>query len=364
LSKYVFPQFAHGVTLFFALSGFLLYLPFAAAAIRNEPRPAFGAYLRNRALRILPAYWFILIVTCFVLQSARIHEGGQLGIGAITDPWLVIQNALLSQNYNPSTISTGISPAWSLAVELIFYAVLPLLVVAGFRLASSAPDRRRRSLMLLIPAGLMGLVGIVSVGAGPRLGAEESVGMSWAGVWSDSFLTHAHLFALGMALAVIRVDHQDGLLRFPRLWRPAALVAIPALSAAAIKLTVDGTIPETIEASIISVACTLLLAVVVLAPARKQRSHLVGVLESPPLVAAGLGSYSVYLWHMPIILWLRKNHLTSAGGADAFLLNLMVVATITGVFACLTYRYVEKPALRLKARTHVGARVPVRVAIS
>lgn len=38
------------------LSGFLLYRPFAAALLRARPRPDLAAYLRNRALRILPAY--------------------------------------------------------------------------------------------------------------------------------------------------------------------------------------------------------------------------------------------------------------------------------------------------------------------
>src|SRR5882724_6110621 len=44
-----------GVTLFFVLSGFLLYRPFI------NGRPSIGRYFRNRALRILPAYWAVLI---------------------------------------------------------------------------------------------------------------------------------------------------------------------------------------------------------------------------------------------------------------------------------------------------------------
>jgi len=44
-----------GVTLFFTLSGFLLYRPFAAAIARGTPHMRLSAYLRNRFLRIAPA---------------------------------------------------------------------------------------------------------------------------------------------------------------------------------------------------------------------------------------------------------------------------------------------------------------------
>ena len=66
----IFLNLALGVTLFFALSGFLLYRPFAAAIARAEALPSIPAYLRNRALRILPAYWVILLASAFVLATA------------------------------------------------------------------------------------------------------------------------------------------------------------------------------------------------------------------------------------------------------------------------------------------------------
>ncbi len=102
-----------GVTLFLTLSGFLLNLPFVAASLRGQQRASFGAYLGNGALRILPAYWFILLVVSLALQSARVHDGERHdGVGAITDPVLLAKNVLLAQNYSASSASTGISPAW------------------------------------------------------------------------------------------------------------------------------------------------------------------------------------------------------------------------------------------------------------
>ena len=76
-----------GVMLFFCLSGFLLYRPFAAAIARGIARPSAGQYFRNRVLRIAPAYWVILLVSALVLGGTRVREGSSgLGYGRLTDP--------------------------------------------------------------------------------------------------------------------------------------------------------------------------------------------------------------------------------------------------------------------------------------
>ena len=51
-----------GVTLFFVLSGFLLYRPYRAAQADDRPGPRLRDYARRRVLRIVPAYWVALTV--------------------------------------------------------------------------------------------------------------------------------------------------------------------------------------------------------------------------------------------------------------------------------------------------------------
>jgi peptidoglycan/LPS O-acetylase OafA/YrhL len=170
-------------------------------------------------------------------------------------------------------------------------------------------------------------------------------------------LPHAQLFAPGLALAVARVEYQDGRLRLPDWWRPAAAVAAIVVAVATITLTVDGTIPERWETTLIAIACGLLLALVVM-PAPGARSRLVGSLDTPALIGAGLVSYSVYLWHYPVILWLRDHGLTVGGGFGAFALNLGIVAGVVGVLSWLTYSWVERPAMRLKGHKHVASPKP------
>src|SRR4051794_29749582 len=61
------PPLREGVTLFFCLSGFLLYRPFAAALVRGTRPPPRARYALRRLLRIAPAYWLVLVVTALTL---------------------------------------------------------------------------------------------------------------------------------------------------------------------------------------------------------------------------------------------------------------------------------------------------------
>jgi peptidoglycan/LPS O-acetylase OafA/YrhL len=71
-------------------------------------------------------------------------------------------------------------------------------------------------------------------------------------------------------------------------------------------------------------------------------------LEARPLVAVGLVSYSLFLWHWAVINWLKSESLT-VGGWGGLVLNLSLVALVSGALSALTYRFVERPALRLKS---------------
>jgi peptidoglycan/LPS O-acetylase OafA/YrhL len=350
-----FPDLSYGVTLFFALSGFLLYRPFAAALLRLERRPSFRKYLRNRALRILPGYWVILLLCSLVLGSVSFrNHTGTLVNGRLTDPGLLARAGFLVQDYEPRALITGIGPAWSLAIEVVFYLVLPLLVLLAWRLGRES-TLQRRAFAALAPAFLLLIVGLLGkAGAAyvvrPPSGegwGTEGWGTNWHSVVERSFLCQADLFAFGMALAVAYAAVEQGHLRLPRHWRPVA--AGGALAAYAVAARVSATQVQLTYSpynTLVAVSCALLLALVVL-PAGSGRSLLLRVLETRPLVAAGIISYSVFLWHYPIIIALREHGLTFDGRAG-FLANVVIVGVVTIVFSTVTYLFVEAPALRLR----------------
>jgi peptidoglycan/LPS O-acetylase OafA/YrhL len=345
-----------GVTLFFTLSGFLLYRPFAASIARGTPRMPIRAYLHNRVLRIAPAYWVILLICALLLGSVNITGGS--GVGRLTDPFALLQAGLLVHDYRPTTIGIGIGPAWSLAVEAVFYLALPLLVIGAARLARRTKDRSGRILVLLGPPVLLLLVGLTGKVAAAFLfpaAPTAGYGNNWHSVIERSFWAQADLFSFGMVVAVLYVEMSDGRIRLPTHWRRVAvglglLVFIPC--AWTMHMGEQSYLPQnTGEALGIAM---VFAAIVMPGPSTKGHSRAVRFLEAPVLVAVGVASYSVFLWHFPLIEWLTSHGLT-VGGWGGLLVNTVVVAVIVGVLSALTYHFVERPALRRKRSTRVAA---------
>ena len=345
------PDFAFGVILFFTLSGFLLYRPFAAALLREQERPSFARYLRNRALRIIPAYWAILLLVSLVLQAALVRDStGDLRTDALHDPLLLLENVLLVQNYTPDGVVTGIGPAWSLAVEVAFYLTLPLLVILACALASHAVTRATRRLAALAPAAILLAAGLCGKAA-----AAHAVPATTGGGWNDdwhsvverSFLSQADLFAFGMALAIVHVEAEDGHLRVGRRGRwLAAAVAIGAYLVTA-KMTWYGQLGHSPYNTLMAFAAALILALVVLpGPGRRV---IAGVLDAAAARLGRPGLYSLFLWHEPLVRFLDAHGLTFGGDAG-FFANLVVTVLVALALSWLTYSLVERPALRRKRK--------------
>ncbi len=355
-----------GVPLFFVLSGFLLWRPVAAAVLRHRGLPSVRRYARNRALRILPAYWAVLLVTALALQSARLTPLSGDRDGAIGNPVLLVKDALLVQNYAPHTISSGIAPAWSLAVELVFYVLVPLLALVAAGLAARSASRRRRLAATLVPAALLVGVGVLGklVAAYVVPGFEDNFQATWHSVIDKSFLTHADLFAFGMVVAVLRVEHEDG--RFSLAPGTLALVN-RVLAYLAIPFLVAGylLIPHYIYEPLVALLCALLLARVALLPGSGSSSGLVRLLERRPVVAVGAASYSVFLWNYPVTEFLMHHGLILRGNPVwDFPVNVAIVVPIVAALSTLSYLTIERTAMRLRGsprRTVPHAALPTVV---
>jgi peptidoglycan/LPS O-acetylase OafA/YrhL len=347
-----------GVTLFFTLSGFLLYRPFAAAIARGVPHLPVGAYLRNRVLRIAPAYWVILLAAALILGSAGVRlADGAVGAGRITDPFHLLQAGLLLQDYRPSTLVIGIGPAWSLAVEAVFYLALPVMVLAVARLARRAKDRRGRVLLLLGPPLLLLVVGLTGKAMAAHVFPADPTagyGSNWHSVMERSFWAQADLFTFGMLLAVLHTEVADGRVVLPTHWRRIALGLALLIFVPCAWTMHHAELSYMLQNTGEALAITLAFSAIVLPdPNRTQPLRAVRVLESPVLVAIGLASYSLFLWHQPVTIWLRDQGLT-VGGWGGLFVNLAIVAVVAGGLSALTYRFVELPALRRKHSTRVA----------
>ena len=104
------------------------------------------------------------------LPAAVLRTGvGTLEVGRMThDPGLLLRNSALVQNYSPESVLTGITPAWSLAIEAVFYLVLPLLGLLASGCARAAATAGGRLAAALAPAGVLLLVGLSGKAAADR----------------------------------------------------------------------------------------------------------------------------------------------------------------------------------------------------
>ena len=284
-------------------------------------------------------------------------------------PDLLVGNALLAQNYRSASLDTGIGPAWSLAVEVVFYLTLPVLGLAAAWCLRRAGGARTEVLALLVPPAALLLVGT----AGKATSVWLLPGDAHPGnaIVVRSFLAQADLFVPGMVLAVLHVLVREGRVRLPRHWAAAVWALLAADVLAVVLLSDRGVLWRWGVANpyqrLTALACVLLVALVVLPRPADRPPRLARALDWRPLFLCGLASYSLFLWHEPITRLLAAQGFT-VGGAGGLVVNLGIVGLAAGVLAAATYRFVERPALARKAgRTgrhrDPGSTAPARVTI-
>jgi peptidoglycan/LPS O-acetylase OafA/YrhL len=328
-----------GVSLFFVLSGFLLSLPFVAQAAQSRRGSAGHFYLR-RALRILPLYYAAVLVGA-VLCAERVTD---LWHGV---PYLFFLNAF-----------AGIAPLlypyssvwWSLVTEVQFYVLLPLLplllgsrrgrrigvaITLLYAVAYGAflSDRVRMATIggeLHLSLSLFGrapqfLAGIAAAWSYYHFGTRvrQSLAARW---WVRGFAADGAFLALVGALAM--------LLQWSVAQRPALHESPPYQCW------------HVAEGGCWAAILWLLLV----APLRIKP-----IFCNPVLDGLGVLSYSIYMWHVPILILslsaLRHRGMSGLWGwhPQSAVVAAGLSAATLGVSA-LTYRYIERPFLIRKAR--------------
>jgi peptidoglycan/LPS O-acetylase OafA/YrhL len=310
-----------GVDLFFVLSGFLL-----APVFIDPARRAAGVwpFWRNRLRRVLPALWVQLLI---LLAIAAIWGSG-------LPPWGEIA-AHFSLTFNLWRNDSAINGVyWSLPIEWNFYMVLPLMALA---FAGGA----RRALFgvllyLLLAIGFR----LLCVWAVQRHGADGVVLTRWI----TQLPGRLDQFAFGMAAAWCLLRHPPGpVLARGLAW--AGLLAALGLAALASEL---GSFVGQLRMPwvwLYNALIALAFASLVLGAAAEPRGAVARGLQWRPLAWLGMVSYSLYLWHAPLMHGFAQWAQRAAGPWDA--LGLTAASL---VLAWLSYRFVERPFLGARAR--------------
>ncbi len=328
-----------GVTIFFLLSGFLLYGPFVRAQLSARPLPDVPTYLRNRALRVLPAYWLVVVVVLPVMASGYLH------------PREVADQLLLLQVYARNHLLPGLTQMWSLGVEVTFYLLLPLL---AFAVRRSGRPLRAQAVLCGSMAGAAILWTLSTRGFGVP---DPAVG----GLWLPAYLDW---FALGMGLAALRAWHDltgRGQVLDQIGDAGGTCVAVGALLLWLTATPLGG--PRGLELATPGQALTKHLlygaaALFLLLPAvfgTDGRSVVRRVLEHPLARYLGSVSYGIFLWHL-LVLHLVFKALGYAPFTGHLPLVTALVVPLSVAVADLSLRLVERPALAQKRRWATAGR--------
>jgi peptidoglycan/LPS O-acetylase OafA/YrhL len=331
------------VPVFFVVSGFVLYRPFLAGHAGLGPRPNLRRYARGRVLRIVPGYWV-------AMTALAIYPGLT---GVFTGDWWRYYGFL--QIYTLRTEPLGLPPAWTLGVEVVFYALLPLLALAAARRPldrSAAAGPLRRDVASRIQ--IVSLGGLILASTAFRVWAMRASPDSTQTIWPPALIGW---FAGGMLLAVLSVRRQaagaptdagrGSALAATACWAGAglAVVALAALAPRQLFPPHEPALRFALENLAYVAIATLFVAPAV---AVLGRGGLPGwVLGLRPLRLIGVISYGVYLWHYPIIETLHDHGLGDSGTLST--LELAAVALIlASIAAAVSYVVVERPAMRLR----------------
>jgi peptidoglycan/LPS O-acetylase OafA/YrhL len=310
-----FPGGFVGVDVFFVISGFLITRIIVGE--RDAGRFSFTRFYLRRARRIVPAYVAVTaavaaLAAWIMLPLWLLRFGGALAASG-----LFLTNIYFTQGFGyfwPGAQQSPLLHLWSMGVEEQFYLVWPLLF-AGL---SWAPLRKAR---------LGGAVALLLV----FLAAAQWLTAHGGSVWSFFlFPTRAWEFLAGGVLALRPLaPKRAGIAN-------AAVVVGLALIVGTIFLIGDTTpfpglaaIPPCLGAALILWA--------------GQRSLPLAAtpLASPPMVGVGLISYSLYLWHWPLLVLARIYLQRPLSPVE----TAVLVALGFGL-AVLTWRFVERPFRR------------------
>jgi peptidoglycan/LPS O-acetylase OafA/YrhL len=342
-----------GVSIFFVLSGCLLATPFWNAFIGKTPQPKMRTYFQNRAARILPAYYLILILSTFL--AVKIIDFEIVWSRIVSGVFLVSHfhwNTFFASELDP--------PLWTITLEIWSYILLPIVLFSIFWKART------------VKAAAIGMgIWIVFLQSLQPLLIKyfmtDDYGKGWDWGWAGgaklwlpywnlaSFFTQ---FLLG-ASAALYISHRKSKGTQPSKKYDLLSLAAILVAFVLIQVRLIPGVPDAITRQ--PYISPLYAAIVAFALATVPFStFLANFLEMRFFKRVATLSFGLYLWHYMIMqIWQNKMDDTyyyyGTSNLGRWADSTLIVILLTWVFAEISWRFFESPILR-KSRNNIDKR--------
>lgn len=305
-----------GVDVFFVLSGFVLSLQ-VLRSVSKQQMP-YSTFLRRRILRVYPAYYACLTILLLVsLWGTHPHSLG------VTD---VALHAVMFHNLVDENVSSINPVFWSMPFEWQFYLLFPYLVLALLR--------QRPFLLLGVCMGIAVVTKLLVLAGGPE---------GWTHVLLAQLPFRIDEFVVGM----IGANIAGAISPRASLRRCIFWIGSLALGGAVIYYGIAAPLWWTWNLDAVIRSLWVEVAVVAILIGLSGDTHLgVRLFANSVLVWLGTISYSIYLWHFPLLLWLRSTTLVRQRGVafDEMFTSLLTIGlALVLVFSAISYYTVERP---------------------
>jgi peptidoglycan/LPS O-acetylase OafA/YrhL len=323
-----------GVQLFFVLSGFLLFLPYASWILGRGKRPSALKFYRRRALRVGPAFWAAVLIL------------------AAAAPWTVataayaVLHLLFVFNFVPNASGRFDSVFWTMAIEVQFYAAMPLIAVIAKRAAERFGVSRAVGLLLAACVVVSALSHTVEHRYGP-LGP-----ITWGLFGRYSLSESLAVFAFGITASMLftywRAAPRARLAEVPVARLAIAAFAAGVVGALALALGLGNVRLISGEVGLLyGGAYSLALLGLLLGPAVLRKPF-----EARAVRFIGLISYSLYIWHTVVYRPISAHLASLPVGPTRMAVGMALMLAAAVPVAYVSFLVFERPFTSLRRRSH------------
>ncbi|XZE34045.1 acyltransferase family protein [Pirellulaceae bacterium SH501] len=293
-----------GVDIFFVISGYLITGIIYKET--QESRFSIGNFYMRRVRRILPMCTFIvavsLVVGYFVMLPDDLENLGQSAVATNFFSNNILQSITTGNYWDVTNEHKPLLHTWSLAVEEQYYLFIPILAFLFFR-------TRKTFVIALSVLSLLSLV-----------------------LYFSPVPEHIRFYQLPCRFFEIAIG---GIARLHFWERPLSTRLLPVSLIALVAIVFS---PVALPGAICLIPITVLLTALILVAKQGQSRITQSLLENRFSILIGLISYSLYMWHQPLLAFFRYTVSSEVG-----VISGGALLAVTFVLSIVTYYCIERP---------------------